>query len=77
MEIIELVFTHLETSELLEDGKTKRDHLEHFSVDQLDGDPVFQETREMSHQFRDAVYGIFLRSSTELSRLTIEYGVFQ
>jgi predicted nucleotidyltransferase len=60
----------------LENGKTQRHHLEHLSVDELDGDLVFQKTRKISHQFRDAVHEIFLRSDTDLSRLTIEYGIF-
>lgn len=61
---------------ILRNGKTQRVHLERLSVDELDADPIFQRTREISHRFRDAVNEIFLRSSTELSRLTIEYGVF-
>ena len=61
---------------LLDNGKTRRDHLEELSVDLLDSDPVFQYARAISHQFRDAVHEIFLRSNTDLSRMTIEYGVF-
>jgi predicted nucleotidyltransferase len=61
---------------LLDNGKTSRDHLEQLPVDQLDSDPVFQRARKISHQFRNAVHEIFLRSNTKLSRMTIEYGVF-
>ena len=61
---------------VLDNGETPRDYLEHLSVDKLESDPVFQHAREISHEFRDAVHEIFLRSNTELSRLTIEYGVF-
>jgi predicted nucleotidyltransferase len=59
---------------LLPNGKTPRKHLDELSVEELD--PVFQEARQLSHRFRDAVHDIFLKSNTELSRLTIEYGVF-
>lgn len=60
----------------LEDGKTRRKHLEELPLKHLEDDPIFEEAREISHQFRDAVHEIFLRSNTELSQLTIEYGVF-
>jgi predicted nucleotidyltransferase len=60
----------------LPDGKTPRKHLDELSVEELESDAVFQEARNLSHRFRDAVHDIFLRSNTELSRLTIEYGVF-
>lgn len=61
---------------LLSDGKTQRKHLEDLAVEDLDTDPVFQKARDISHDFRDAVHEIFLRSKTELSELTIEFGVF-
>jgi predicted nucleotidyltransferase len=60
----------------LSDGKTQRQHLEDLELEDLDKDPIFDEARQISHEFRDAVHEIFLRSNTELSRLTIEYGVF-
>jgi len=61
---------------LLSDGKTRRKHLEDLAIDDLGKDTVFANAREISHEFRDAVHEIFLKSSTELSQLTIEYGVF-
>ncbi|MGB6476993.1 MAG: hypothetical protein WBF04_23310 [Candidatus Sulfotelmatobacter sp.] len=61
---------------LLSDGKTQRKHLEDLAVEDLDTDPVFQKARDISHDFRDAAHEIFLRSKTELSQLTIEFGVF-
>lgn len=60
----------------LSDGKTPRKHLDGLVLEQLDDDAIFREARELSHRFRDAVHDIFLTSGTELSRLTIEYGVF-
>jgi hypothetical protein len=60
----------------LASGKTPRKHLDELSVEDLDSDLIFREARELSHRFRDAVHDIFLKSNTELSRLTIEYGVF-
>jgi predicted nucleotidyltransferase len=61
---------------LLSSGMTRRKHLDKLPVEELEDDEVFQEARELSHRFRDAVHDIFLRSKTDLSRLTIEYGVF-
>lgn len=60
----------------LSNGKTRRKHLDDLPFEELEGDAVFREARELSHRFRDAVHDIFLKSNTELSRLTIEYGVF-
>jgi predicted nucleotidyltransferase len=60
----------------LPNGKTPRKHLDELSVEELENDELFQEARELSHRFRDAVHDIFLKSNTDLSRLTIEYGVF-
>jgi predicted nucleotidyltransferase len=66
----------LSDDSLLSDGKTRRQHLEDLELEDLDKDAIFAETRQISHEFRDAVYEVFLRSNTELSQLTIEYGVF-
>ena len=60
----------------LPNGRTPREHLDGLQVEELERDAVFQEARKLSHRFRDAVHDIFLKSNTELSRLTIEYGVF-
>jgi len=60
----------------LDNGKTRRKHLDELSVNELDSDPVFQNARDISHRFRDAVHEIFLKSNTKLSRMTIDYGVF-
>jgi predicted nucleotidyltransferase len=60
----------------LSNGKTRRRHLDELPFEELEDDTVFREARELSHRFRDAVHDIFLKSNTELSRLTIEYGVF-
>lgn len=60
----------------LPNSKTRRKHLDDLPFEELEDDEVFREARELSHRFRDAVHDIFLRSKTDLSRLTIEYGVF-
>jgi predicted nucleotidyltransferase len=57
-------------------GKSPRHHLEQLTVDELENDSLFQEARDISHRFRDAVREIFLRSKTDLASMTIEYGVF-
>jgi predicted nucleotidyltransferase len=57
-------------------GLTKRKHLDVLPVDQIDGDAVANEAREISHRFRDAIAELFLTRETEIGQLTIEYGVF-
>lgn len=61
---------------ILLNGMTKRKHLDELPVDQIEGDPVATEAREISHRFRDGISELFLTKDTELGRLTIEYGVF-
>jgi predicted nucleotidyltransferase len=60
----------------LSNGWTKRKHLDELHVDQIDGDRVANEARDISHRFRDAISELFLTKDSELGRLTIEYGVF-
>lgn len=61
---------------LLPNGRTRRDHLDKLLVDQIEGDDVARNAREISHRFRDAIAELFLTKDTELGRLTLEYGVF-
>jgi predicted nucleotidyltransferase len=61
---------------LMSTGLTKRDHLDKLLLDDIQGDSVAGEAREISHRFRDAIAEIFLTPETPLGRLTIEYGVF-
>lgn len=56
--------------------EAKREHLNTLHVDQIDGDSVAGEARDISHRFRDAISDLFLTKETELGRLTLEYGVF-
>jgi predicted nucleotidyltransferase len=60
----------------LENGLTKREHLDKLPVELIDGDIVASQAREISHRFRDAIAELFLTKDTEVGRLTIEYGVF-
>lgn len=55
---------------------SKRQTLKALKPDQLDSDSVYCEAREISHQFRRAVDGIFLNPDNEIGKLTIKYGVF-
>jgi hypothetical protein len=61
---------------LMGNGRTKREHLDELLPDDIQGDPVAGEAREISHRFRDAIAEIFLTPETPLGRLTIEYGCF-
>jgi len=61
---------------LSEKGKTKRKHLDDLPVEEIEGDLIAGEAREISHRFRDAISELFLTSQTELGKLTIEYGIF-
>ncbi len=61
---------------LLENGLTKREHLNTLPLERIEGDPVASEARDISHRFRDAISDLFLTKDTELGRLTLEYGVF-
>lgn len=54
----------------------KRKHLDELAVEQIEGDAVATEARNLSHEFRDAIAEMFLTRDTELGRLTLEYGVF-
>jgi predicted nucleotidyltransferase len=60
----------------LENGLTKRKHLDLLRVEDIEGDPVANEARDISHRFRDGISDLFLTKDTELGRLTLEYGVF-
>jgi len=61
---------------LLPNEITKRKHLDTLPVEQIEGDAVATEARDISHRFRDAIGELFLTKDTELGILTLEYGVF-
>jgi predicted nucleotidyltransferase len=66
----------LASDEKLENGLTRRKHLEELKPEDLENDKVFAYGREISHLFQDGIREIFLNPNEELGRLTIEYGVF-
>lgn len=61
---------------LLPNGLTKRKHLDTLPAEDIEGDDVASDARNISHRFRDAISELFLTKDTELGRLTLEYGVF-
>jgi predicted nucleotidyltransferase len=56
--------------------RDKRQHLEELTPQALEFDELYQEAREISHKFGDAVQEIFLTADNPIGRLTIRYGVF-
>ena len=56
-------------------GLTIREHLDKLSLAELN-DPIAKQSREIAHNFMDAIRAIFLTRDTRLGILTIEYGVF-
>jgi hypothetical protein len=60
---------------VLRDGE-KREHLDSLSPEAEDADSIHRELRQASHEFRDAVLGLFFDERTALSRLTRMYGIF-
>jgi hypothetical protein len=54
----------------------KREHLEKLLPSQQDTDPLYQDLRGASHQFRDGVLDLFFDHKSSLSELTRIYGVF-
>jgi predicted nucleotidyltransferase len=66
----------LSNDDPLPSGKTIRKHLDELPVERLGNDEIAARGREISHRFRDAIRAIFLSESSELGKITIEYGVF-
>lgn len=60
---------------LLQDREA-REHLERLPAEQVAEDLVFARGREIAYRFQDAIGAIFLRGDSELTRLTIEHGIF-
>ena len=54
----------------------KRAHLENLQPEAQNGDSMYQELRDASHKFRDAVLTLFFDEGTGLSQLTRIYGIF-
>jgi hypothetical protein len=54
----------------------KRQRLEEVTEQEADADPVYQEARSLSHDFRDALMELFFDTSSSMNELTKNYGVF-
>jgi predicted nucleotidyltransferase len=54
----------------------KRNHLDRLVPGSEDGDPAFEQLRDASHSFRDALLELFFDDRTDLVHLTKTYGVF-
>jgi hypothetical protein len=54
----------------------KRKHLNTLALDSEDGDVVFEQLREVSHSFRDALIELFFDGPSGLASLITTYGVF-
>ncbi len=59
----------------LADGDSRK-HLEELLPGRQDCDSVYQNLRQLSHQFRDGVLDLFFDSKSGLFELTRVYGVF-
>jgi hypothetical protein len=54
--------------------ETKRENLK--GLEQSEDDPLFDEARKLSHDFRDGLQDLFFNTNDLLTRLTQVYGVF-
>jgi predicted nucleotidyltransferase len=54
----------------------KRVHLENLLPSEQDEDPLYQDLRQLTHQFRDGVLDLFFDAKSGLAELTRIYGVF-
>ncbi len=54
----------------------KRKHLETLTYENLKGDLLFDQGRDISHRFQDALDRIFLEPDSPFYDLTLKYGVF-
>ena len=57
-------------------NKSKRKHLDKLSRDDMESDPLWQNAKVISHEFRDGIDAFFFDSDPNLAKLTREYGVF-
>jgi hypothetical protein len=57
-------------------NEDKRKHLENLSEGDADSDGIYQEARNLSHEFRDAVLDLFFDEKSGLNTLTRLYGIF-
>lgn len=54
----------------------KRTHLDDLDPGAFDGDAIFGEVLDLSHDFQKGLDGLFFASDAMLTRLTQKYGVF-
>jgi hypothetical protein len=56
--------------------EAKRTHLETLMEEDADADTLYQQTRRLSHTFRDGLLAFFFDPHSDLDALTKNYGVF-
>jgi len=54
----------------------RRKHIEMLTLDEMEDDEVFQEARNIRHDFGEALKDIFLKTNSPIQQLMIERGVF-
>ncbi len=55
---------------------TKRTHLDDLEPEAFEGDAIFGEVLDLSHEFQNGLDGLFFATDATLTRLTQKYGVF-
>ncbi len=75
-ETARLLFDSYDGFLALMDSREKRKVLRDLDPCQARTDPVFQEVREIGHQFQEGLTRLFFKDSAELYALTEFYGVF-
>ena len=53
-----------------------REHMEKLPMDKAYGDLKFEEARQNSHQFQEALNNIFIKQETPIREFVLKYGVF-
>jgi hypothetical protein len=61
---------------LLLNDEHKREPLKRLRPDDVQGDDVFDEVRQFSHDFQDGLTAMFFHDEEKLRDLTVFYGVF-
>jgi hypothetical protein len=61
---------------LLLNDEHKREHLKRLRPDDVQGDDVFDEVRQFSHEFQNGLTAMFFHDDEKLRDLTIFYEVF-
>ena len=69
-------FDHYDKFLQLLNDKTKREELEHLHEKNAYGNIIFEEARELSHEFHNTLTKIFFIEKSDLKEFTIQFGVF-